>query len=47
MAEPTYRIEILSAAAKVGVKYYFIEDESDRAADQIPQSVNYLRQAKY
>lgn len=33
---------ILNAAAKVGVKWYFIEDESDAAASQIPQSLRYL-----
>jgi sugar phosphate isomerase/epimerase len=33
---------ILRAAQQVGVKYYFIEDESPWAAEQIPQSLRYL-----
>lgn len=33
---------ILKAAKEVGVKHYFIEDESAIAADQIPQSLGYL-----
>lgn len=38
---------ILNAAKKAGVKYYFIEDESPTAADQIPQSLRYLEQVKW
>ncbi|MBM3840625.1 MAG: sugar phosphate isomerase/epimerase [Verrucomicrobia bacterium] len=38
---------ILSAAAKAGVKYYFIEDESPTAAQQIPQSLRYLERLKW
>jgi sugar phosphate isomerase/epimerase len=37
---------IFRAAARAGVKYYFIEDESDDAAQQIPQSLRYLRDAR-
>jgi sugar phosphate isomerase/epimerase len=37
---------ILAAAAKNGVKYYFIEDEHPKAAEQIPQSVKYLEGLK-
>ena len=33
---------ILRAAAKVGVKWYFIEDESDVSEQQIPRSLRYL-----
>ena len=33
---------VLREAARVGVKHYFIEDESPTAAAQIPQSVKYL-----
>lgn len=33
---------ILKAAAKAGVKHYFIEDESPTAAEQIPLSLKYL-----
>jgi sugar phosphate isomerase/epimerase len=38
---------ILKAAAKVGVKYYFIEDESATAAEQIPQSLRYLEKVTW
>jgi sugar phosphate isomerase/epimerase len=37
---------ILKAAKKAGVEYYFIEDESDTAAEQIPQSLAYLEKVK-
>jgi len=37
---------ILSAAKKSGVKHYFIEDESPTAAEQIPQSLQYLKSLK-
>ncbi len=37
---------ILRAAAKVGVKWYFIEDESDVSEQQIPESLRYLREAR-
>ena len=38
---------ILAAAKKAGVEYYFIEDESDAAADHHPQSLKYLEQVKF
>jgi sugar phosphate isomerase/epimerase len=38
--------EIMKEAKKIGVKYYFIEDESPKAVDQIPQSVKYLKGLK-
>jgi sugar phosphate isomerase/epimerase len=38
---------ILSAAAKAGVKWYFIEDESPTSEQQIPQSVRYLKEVKW
>ncbi|MBI5694059.1 MAG: sugar phosphate isomerase/epimerase [Verrucomicrobia bacterium] len=38
---------ILSAAKKVGVKYYFIEDESPSSTKQIPQSLKFLEQVKF
>ncbi len=38
---------ILHAAEKAGVKYYFIEDESPTAAQQIPQSLKFLKQVKW
>lgn len=34
---------IMKEAKKIGVKYYFIEDESSRSVEQIPQSLAYLR----
>ena len=34
---------ILKAAKEVGVKHYFIEDESARSLEQIPASLDYLR----
>jgi sugar phosphate isomerase/epimerase len=34
---------ILQEAAKVGVKHYYIEDESKGSERQIPQSIQYLR----
>jgi sugar phosphate isomerase/epimerase len=37
---------ILKAAAKSGVKYYFIEDEHPNAVVQIPQSLKYLNTLK-
>lgn len=39
--------KILAAAKKSGVKYYFIEDESADAANQIPQSLKFLEQVKF
>lgn len=38
---------ILKAARRVGVKWYFVEDESPTAADQIPQSLKYLEGLKF
>ena len=38
---------IMKAARKIGIKYYFIEDESPRSVEQIPQSLAYLKQLKY
>ncbi|MCF0234389.1 MAG: sugar phosphate isomerase/epimerase [Thermoguttaceae bacterium] len=39
--------EVLKAAQEVGVKYYFIEDESPRAVEQIPQSLKFLGSSKW
>jgi sugar phosphate isomerase/epimerase len=33
----------VKAAQKIGVKYYFIEDESSRSLEQTPLSIEYLR----
>lgn len=38
---------ILAAAKKAGVKYYFIEDESADAANQIPRSLKFLEQVTF
>lgn len=35
--------EVMRAAKKVGVKHYFIEDESSRSVAQIPKSLTYLK----
>lgn len=37
----------LKAARKAGVKYYFIEDESPTAADQIPESLKFLETVRF
>ena len=38
---------ILRAAKKVGVKWYFIEDESPWSEKQIPQSLRYLEEVRF
>jgi len=37
---------VMKAAKKAGVKHFFIEDESSRSVEQIPQSLAYLKQLK-
>lgn len=37
----------LKAAKKAGVKYYFIEDESPTAAEQIPESLRFLEKVRF
>jgi len=37
---------LLGAARKVGVKYYFIEDESPTVLEQIPQSLKFLERVE-
>ena len=37
---------ILKAAQEVGVKHYFIEDESPTVLEQIPVSLRYLESVK-
>lgn len=34
---------IMAEAKKIGVKHYFIEDESSRSVEQIPESLEYLK----
>jgi sugar phosphate isomerase/epimerase len=38
---------LLRAAQKVGVKYFFIEDESPTVMDQIPRSLRFLEQLEF
>jgi sugar phosphate isomerase/epimerase len=38
---------IFKAAKRAGVKWYFIEDESPTAVEQIPQSLSYLEKVKF
>lgn len=37
---------IMKEAKKIGIKYYFIEDESPTSVEQIPQSLDFLRKLK-
>ncbi|HTE27398.1 sugar phosphate isomerase/epimerase family protein [Flavitalea sp.] len=37
---------ILKEAKKVGIKHYFIEDESSNVIGQVPQSIKYLKSLK-
>lgn len=37
---------IMKEAKKIGIKYYFIEDESPKSVEQIPQSLDFLRKLK-
>lgn len=38
---------LLDACQKVGVKYYFIEDESPTVVKQVPQSLRFLQQLNF
>lgn len=38
---------ILAAAKRAGVKWYFIEDESDHSTEQIPQTLRYLERVSF
>ncbi len=40
-------LAILKAAKKLGIKWYFIEDESPVSEQQIPESLKYLEQVKF
>lgn len=40
-------VPLLKAAREVGVKWYFIEDESPSVLEQIPQSLRWLEQVKF
>jgi sugar phosphate isomerase/epimerase len=37
---------ILKEAKKVGIKHYFIEDESNHPSEQVPESIAYLKSLK-
>ena len=39
--------DILKAAKKAGVKYYFIEDEAAASPEQIPQTLRYLEKVSW
>lgn len=38
--------EVMRVAKKIGVKHYFIEDESSRVVQQVPESVKFLKSLK-
>jgi sugar phosphate isomerase/epimerase len=38
---------ILKEAQKIGVKHYYIEDESKSSEQQIPQSIQFVRAAGF
>lgn len=38
--------EVMKTAMELGIKHYFIEDESSRALEQVPQSIAFLRSLK-
>lgn len=38
---------VLKAAQKIGVKYYFIEDESKDVLEQVPQSLKFLESVEF
>lgn len=39
--------EIMKTAVKLGIKHYFIEDESSRALEQVPKSIEFLKSIQY
>ena len=38
---------LLKEARRIGIAHYFIEDESSKVLDQVPESIAYLRSLKY
>ena len=38
---------ILAEAKKIGVKHYYIEDESSKSVEQVPNSISYIRHIGY
>jgi sugar phosphate isomerase/epimerase len=39
--------KVMKTAVKLGIKHYFIEDESSRALEQVPQHIAFLKSIKY
>ena len=39
--------ELIRTAEKIGIKYYFVEDESPISPEQIPQSLKFLKGLKF
>lgn len=39
--------EVFATAQKIGIKHYFIEDESDTVLDQLPKHLEYLKTVKW
>lgn len=39
--------KVMKTAVKLGIKHYFIEDESSRALVQVPQHIAFLKSIKY
>lgn len=39
--------EVMKTAVKLGIKHYFIEDESSRALEQVPKSIEFLKSIQY
>jgi sugar phosphate isomerase/epimerase len=39
--------QVMKAGVKLGIKHYFIEDESTRALEQVPQHIAFLKGIKY
>jgi len=38
---------VMKTAVKLGIKHFFIEDESSRALEQVPQHIAFLKSIKY
>jgi sugar phosphate isomerase/epimerase len=38
---------VMKEGVKLGIRHYFIEDESSRSWDQVPQSIEFLKKIKY
>lgn len=39
--------QVMKTAVKLGIKHFFIEDESTRALEQVPQHIAFLKSIKY